>query len=483
MSRHISSRLMSLYLDERLDREERQEIEVHLSTCQDCEKELTPLKAARKLLVALPQVEESKGFDFEFRKKLNEESARRQKVPAYLDRLGEILERLRPGELRPAPVLVRATALVTITAFIIFTIFWSQLGAMPAVAFAKGDVEIYNSASNEWRYAREGMRLRPGDTIRVGLNSQANVESKRYEILLKEDTQLKAIDLDKAFTRSDRITYGLDRGKMLVATKKGFEKSRLKIDSPLAEVETSGTGFLVKVSPAKKKYQTWVGVLDGEVEVRSKIKLAGLPSEVSVGEGRATDVSPNSTPSQPRYLLEEEWKEVQEIYSIGEQPQIALLISMTPRRVRELLRPAALYISAEKTRPIPKEAVKIMAKINDAIVKEDKSKHLDAIHSLEDLIERHPDTKYNIQFLFFIAGYYYYIDKYDNSISTLDRIIDEYPYSKQISLALCAKGIIYEKGLKDRVNSASSYNAILTDYPQSLEAEEARTGLNRLKKQ
>jgi len=482
MSRHIDLKSISLYLDERLGREESRAVESHLSRCRYCQEELTSLKAAKRLLSALPQVEESEGFDFEFRKRLEEESARQEKAPAYHGRLKEVVKRLRPVALRPVPVLVRATALVTIAAFIVFTVFWSRFGAMPAVAFAKGDVEIYDSAGNQWRYAKEGMRLKPGDRIKVGSNSRANVESRGYEILLKEETELEALNLDNVFKKGNEITYGLDRGKMLVATKNEFGKSRFKIDSPLAEIEAGGTGFLVNIS-SKDRNRTWVGVLDGEVEVRSKIEVAGLPSEVLVEEGKATDILPDSPPSQPRYLLEEEWKEVQEIYSIGEQPQVALLISMTPRRVHELLRPAALYISAKKAKPLSKEAINIMAKINDAIAQKDKVKHLDAIRRLEDLIEKYPNSKYNIQFLFFIAGYYCYINEYDKSVSTLDRIIDKYPHSKQISLALCAKAIICEKGLKDTVNSASSYNSILTYYPQSLEAEEARAGLDRLKKQ
>jgi len=479
MSRHVNFKLMSLYLDERLSQEHKRLIGAHLSTCQNCKEELLSLKTTTNTLKSLPETKESEGFDFEFRQKLNEALAKSDQKQVY-GGFRSILEGLRPIILRPVPVLVKATALITVMAFLITSILWNQSAVTPAIASVQGEAEVYNSKTKQWGNAQKGTLLKKGDIIRVAKNSQITVESKRYALLLKEDTEVRAVGIEKPFGQSKGISYELDRGKILVATKKGFKDSKLKIGSPLAEVSVKGTGFLVDVSPLREN-KTWVGVLNGQVEVSSKIQLAGLSSKVLVGAGKATEIFSDSTPTTPRYLAEDEWKAVQEIYRIGEQPQVALLISMTPRRVHELLRPVGLYISDDKTKALPKELIKIIAQIDEAIVAESKQKHLDAIYSLENLIAKYPDSKYNIQFLFFIAKYYYYVNEYHKAISVFDHIIKEYPNSNLVSLALCAKGLIYEKGIKDPTNALLVYKAVLANYPNSLEVKEAAAGLMRLR--
>ena len=480
MSRHISSYQFSLYLDERVGGPEKGSIESHLSACQACRHNLSSLRTARDILRKSPPITESDGFDFEFRRKLNEELAMRNAAPVYQEKLEAVLEGLAAAILRPVPVLAKATALVTITAFLAVYMLWGQMGVAPAIASVDGQAQVYNLKDKQWHMARKGMRLKKGDVLKVGKNSQVNIESKKYGILLKEDTEIAAVCPEKPFGKSSEISYGLNKGRMLVATNKKYRDVRLKVESPLADVRVKGTGFLVNVSPAQSN-RTWVGVLDGKVEVGSRIKQAKGPSNILVEAGKATEVLPGAAPSAPRYLLEEEWNEVQEIYRVGEEPQVALLISMTPRRVNELLRPAGLYISAKKTKAMPKALVGIVSQINEAIIKKDKQKHLDALGSLEKLVNKHPSAKYDIQFLFFISGYYYYLDEYQKAASVLDRIISNYPASGLISLALCAKGIIYEKDINDPVKAAGAYKAVLARYPHSLEAKEAIAGLRRLK--
>lgn len=461
MSKHADINKLSLYLDGRLPQDESRLIDEHLAACAGCKDSFLSLKASKDMLANLPQAEASKALDSEFKKRL------------------EFEEDMRPAVSKPAPVFVKAVALVTAIAFLAVTVVWNNISVMPAIASIDGKAEIYRQKEARWRDAEKGMRLGEGDMIKVAGGGRVNIESKRYEIMLKENTEITASSLERRFKKDREITYGLGNGKVLVATKKGFEGSSLKIDSPAAEIEATGTGFMVNASSSSRN-KTWVGVLEGTVEVRPKIELARMPSGISLEAGKSTEVFAGSAPSEPRYLLEEEWKEVQEIYHIGEQPQVALLISMTPRRVHELLRPAALYISSKKADPVPEALIQIASRINKAIVSQDKAKHLDAIHDLESLIAEYPNPGYDTQFFFFIAAYYYYIDEYNSAISTLDGIINKYSSSNLTSLAHCAKGLIYEKDLQDPANAALSYRKILKDHPKSLEAEEARMGLKRL---
>ncbi|MBL7069720.1 MAG: tetratricopeptide repeat protein [Candidatus Omnitrophica bacterium] len=479
MLRHIDLKRLSSYLDGRIRTKEKELVGTHLTACKACREKFASLEIAKNAVGKFTELKESDGFDFEFRQRLNRELAKIGKRPAYREKIDEIINTLRSLPQSPVPVLLRGAAVITLTAFFMVFVLWNQMNALPAIASIDGEAAVYSSRDNEWQSAREGRRIRSGDILKVAGNSRVNIESKRYEIMLKENTEIKAIDPERAFRRSGNISYGLTKGKMLVATKRGFKNSTLKVDSPLAGIKAKSTGFMVDLSPQDGE-RAWVGVLDGKVEVESKIVLAGLPSKVVVESGKATEIRPNSAPTSPRYLLEREWEEVQEIYRIGEQPQVALLVSMTPRRVHELLKPAALYVSDKKAKAASRELVKIVTQVNEAIIKGDKKRHLDAIGNLERLIAKHPDQKYNAQFMLFIAAYYYYVDEYERSILTLDRFIKECPGSTLTSLALCAKGLIYERGLRDSANAATSYRTVLKDYPESLEAEEARSGIDRL---
>jgi hypothetical protein len=471
---------LSLYVDERLSQSEKGPVDAHISSCHACRERFLQLKATKALLRKIPQITESEGFDFEFKRKLDEELGR-QESPArvHRDSLKGTLDDLIFAVFRPAPALTKAAALVTLTAFLMVSVFWSQVGVSPAIASVEGQVKIYNAKSGQWQSARRGMKVKENDIIEVGRSSRVNIESKTCRVMLKEDTTAQAVNVEKPFGKTRGISYSLNRGKMLVATTRKFKNRGLAVRSPTAEIKARGTGFMVSVSPAEKA-RTWVGVLDGRVEVDSRVRTAALPSKVSVEAGKATEVFPDSAPSSPRYLLEDEWKEVQEIYRIGDESQVALLVSMTPRRARELLRPAGLYVSDKKTKAMPRALAGIIRQVNEAIINNDKQKHIDAVYSLEGLIQKYPDPRYNAQFLFFIAGYAYYVDDYQKAISILDRIAGEYPSSRLVSLALCAKGLIYEEDLKDPARAAAAYKAVLDDYPDSLEAEEASAGLTRL---
>lgn len=64
--------MLSLYIDNELDEQESNEIEKHLRTCEECNREYEDLLAIKKLLSETPQVELPLGFKEELHKKLVE---------------------------------------------------------------------------------------------------------------------------------------------------------------------------------------------------------------------------------------------------------------------------------------------------------------------------------------------------------------------------------------------------------------------------
>lgn len=70
MSCSEARELLSLYMDNMLDDEERMEVEKHLLTCDECKKELDSLVFVAKILKDLPEVELPELFDDRLREKL-----------------------------------------------------------------------------------------------------------------------------------------------------------------------------------------------------------------------------------------------------------------------------------------------------------------------------------------------------------------------------------------------------------------------------
>ena len=109
-----------------------------------------------------------------------------------------------------------------------------------------------------------------------------------------------------------------------------------------------------------------------------------------------------------------------------------------------------------------------------------KEKHMESIKEFEAIVNNYPNPKYDVQFLLFIASYYKDLGEYQNAIAIFERIVRNYPHSSLTSIAQCAIGIIYEEKLKDNDRAKAAYLKVLSNYPQSPEAEEATAGLGRL---
>ena len=362
-----------------------------------------------------------------------------------------------------------------------FTFLFSPI--YPTVSNVKGTVKVYRASRNEWIFANSSnsIKLAKGDILKTFSDGQADlIIPKLYHIRLKSDSEIK---LAKVISRavSGDIGYTLTQGKVFTHYNKYRRIGKtLSIDTPQAEASALGTDFMVASMPMMDR--TVVGVLDGVVKVGS----LGLPREnvntVFVRAGERTIVSQGSTPSKPSRLMEDELLEMEELYSIGIRPQVALLISTGPTRTRELLSGMPLYISTERRGALPERIEKIAKSFSQAMRERSKEKHIESVREFEDIVNKYPNPKYDVQFLLFIGAYYEYIGEDQMAINTFERIVRDYPASSLMSMAQCAIGIIYEEKLKDNDKARSVYQKVISNYPNSPEVEEASAGLSRLTK-
>jgi len=410
-------------------------------------------------------------------------------LPADFDlsfnrRLDEAISRKEAARIRLAPVLVKAIASIVLALAIGLASSRYFTLVSPAVIAAQGKVQIYDRQAMAWTDAGPSLELKKGDIIRTAKAAKLKIEVPGfYLMMLKENSEIEVSSLMRRGI-GGTAAFRLKRGRALIDIKKKLRLSRFKVRTPAAETKALGTKFVVDVTKKNKKDKTWVGVLDGEVEVTSTYlhpEYAGVDKTVVVKAGEKTEVISGLAPVFPERLLQRDWQIIQDLYQLGQIPQVSLLISTGKNRTRELLRPCPIYIQDKEPRTIPQELEEAVALVNEAVKAKDEQKHLEAIRKLEQIVTHYPDRRYNAQFLLFIGAYYNYIDYYEDAINSFQEVVDKYSNSTLASLAQAAIAIIYEEGLHDYKKAREAYNKVLYYYPDSPEVFIAEQALEAKK--
>ena len=375
--------------------------------------------------------------------------------------------------------LVGAAATLSVL-FFVYNYLFAALN--PYVCNATGTVKIYRSARNEWVMFENGRsRIGKDDIVKTFSDGGADLTIPNlYHIRMKTNTEIK-LALAGSRAIPGKTIYELAKGKVFTDKRHSGMREPFEICTPEARARALGTEFMVESIPELSR--TRVSVLDGAVRVTS-IKSDGLiPDDtVMVEAGEKTVVNKYAAPERPAVLLEDDLRELEELYRIGEKQQVALLISTGRGRTRELLSYTPLYISAGKPSFLPAKIEQIARQFSHAVKEGSKEDHLNSIKEFEEIVDRYSNPKYDVQLLLFIGAYYEYLNEHEKAIETFGRVVSRYPRSSLASIAQCAIAIIYDDALKDSRKAKESYGKVLSDYPKSPEAEEALAELEKLSK-
>ena len=376
----------------------------------------------------------------------------------------------------PLPMARSAALALAVCALFIFGYKYLFSPLYPVVLGMKGDVQIYRMGESRWITASsKKVKLYKDDFIRTAKRGEADVIIPGlYHLRMKPGSEL-IFKSTRSRISSKKIEFVLSEGKVFANYRKeGKNGKPFSVMTPEAALSVTGTDFMVETNMAAER--TWVGVLDGAVEVSG----LGESASVLVEAGEKTTVNNRRKPAKPSRLLEDELRQMEELYLIGEKPQVALLISTGKARSRELLSLTPLYIASEGKGTLPDEIRRIADTFNRAIESRSKEKHIETIKEFENLVDLYPNDRYDVQFLLFIGAYYEYLDEHLRAIEIFEKIIRKYPESNLLSLAQSAIGIIYEEKLQLPEKARLAYSKIITDFPNSPEAYEAESGLARL---
>ncbi|MBN1404988.1 MAG: tetratricopeptide repeat protein [Candidatus Omnitrophica bacterium] len=473
MNCNITIKAISRYADNDCTVKEFEKIESHLKECSRCRHILHNLQMLKSSLSSIAPVKESKGFDSAFFEKL-EKAGQKEKVQFSLNEmLKNTLSGMQDIFAIRAPVLVRVAASLVVTLSLLFGGYnYYTYANLPLVEGASGKADIYNARSREWVTAAANMRLRENDIIKTSQNGIVNIISRnKYAARVKEGSFITIAKLN-ILGHNHSTEFDVKSGRLMVNTADAFKGSNMLLKTAACRAKVVGTAFIIDVDETSGG-STWLGVLEGKVKVSSKGR------DVYVDAGQKTQTQLNSTPDMPTLLSDNEWKDVQELYQLGEKPQVAILISMQPDRVKELLRPAPLYILDSAPRAIPKDLDAIMHTINKAIGDNNVAAHRLSIENLERMVKVYPNARYNAQFMMFIGSYYYYLGDYEKAINSFEKVTRDYPANALSSLAQCAIGYIYDNDLKDKAKAAAAFEVLLKKYPDSIDAKVAREFLEK----
>ena len=322
-------------------------------------------------------------------------------------------------------------------------------------------------------------RLKEGDQFKTNGSNWVVIElNKGYRIQINPNSDVAVINL-KRHNLPGKTVLSLSKGQALISI--GDEINRkypLEIRTPNAFAKAMGTQFLVS-SPSANDRQSKISVLRGVVQVGSVIQNRQIiKSSVFVSSGEQTIVADNLSPLKPQAMVEQSRLELEELFQFSKKNRVILLLSMSPQRTRELLRPCAIYIRLESKYNLARDLEAIAKSIEEASENLDIQQHLEAAQAFEKAIEDQAGLD-RVPVLLFIGAYYSYLKQYEEAVRIFENIALEYPNSYFSSLSLMAAAILYDEKLHSSVKAVSLAHEILKKYPQSYEAAEATSLINR----
>ena len=170
--------------------------------------------------------------------------------------------------------------------------------------------------------------------------------------------------------------------------------------------------------------------------------------------------------------MDERRQELKDLFQVAKKNQLILLISMSENRVNELLEPALLYFIVENDREDLKQIPIVMAQIGKALQSGDIIQQEKAIGNLEQAIRNQKELD-QVSGLLYAGAYYYFLQKYDESVRVFEDVIKQYPKSSLRSLALMAAAKIYDENLNNPERALELTEEIIANHPKSYEAKPA----------
>lgn len=437
---HVTTDVVSRLIDDALDPHARASAERHLETCASCQATWDALSRVKTTLQALPAVEE--------------------RVGAAVPPLPVVVP--TPSWGFPAGLAVGAavSALVAVTV------------ALPA---ASPPVKVV-SPSPHHVVNSDGILdtdvVNPGTIVQTLRQERVDLEMPGH--LLLRLTPGTAVTWQQGhrswFDRRPKVIVNLMRGEILARTTGQFWGSRLEIRTPSATALVKGTAFAIGVDPARES--TTVKVLAGSVFLSPHLSHVG----VNVDAGQIGEIRAQHPPTPPTTVSRRERELLFETYRIGRDPLVAVVIGSGPERLKELLRPAPLYLSDRQHPALHGPLRRAVQALNTAILDEADRLPGSALRVLTVSLDGIEDRGLAVPLRLFAGACALRHGDTTAARWQFHEIVARYPKDPLASLALAAIGQIADE-VGDDALARETFRRLKTQHPNSPEATLARASL------
>lgn len=359
-----------------------------------------------------------------------------------------------------SPVSIAAIAAPALVACVI-GVFVFLKSDMPQVNILQGESVIQSASKTE--KADLHRNLKTGDRIKTGPDSWVVLEVENgYRIKVQPGTELTVKQLKPAFLNG-KTQFKLDKGQVLVSIGDQIHrKYPLEIMTPNAFARAMGTQFLVS-APVNNTAASQISVLKGVVQVGNDANT------VNIKQGEQTFVGKDKI-IRAETIVESKRLQLEEAFQFSKRNRAILLLSMSPDRYKQLLKPCAIYIRFEVRNATAVKLEQITQRIMEAQQKKDVVEHLVAVREMEAVI-RNQNQVEKVPLLLFVGAYYNSLKEYSHAVRIFTDVSLQFPNSSFASLALMAKARILETSLGKTAESKQITAQILRAYPDSPEAK------------
>ena len=173
------------------------------------------------------------------------------------------------------------------------------------ITFVKGIVEVKRAGSDKWIRASRNMPLNPGDIVRTGKNSYADLgcSSSEFAVAAGSEIQLRPLSIitvpDKTLKVEKKSLVRVNIDDAIRNVYSLFGKEEFEVETPSTSTSIRGTDFLVDVD---EEGNTTFLLNEGSILVKSKYDN----SEIILSSGQKVIVPINKTLSNPQELSEKD---------------------------------------------------------------------------------------------------------------------------------------------------------------------------------
>ena len=438
---HPKDELLSRHVDKALLFKEQVKLEQHLGGCSDCEMRLAAFGRVREVLKALPPL-----VDTPF-----PEPA----VPTFIPVI-------KPVVSWKAITAGLAVGVVLTVGIVTWRSIQSPIRVISSATAAVGPQGILQG------------KLRPGESVQTLAPGYVDLELPNNVLLrLQPGTTMtwQQVRQPLLFASRQKVIVNIMRGEILARTQEGFWGANLEVRTPSAHATVKGTAFSMRVDPGQD--QTTLKVLAGTVFF-SPLYLTQVGVEVQGGEISHIRGA-RRLPKLPKPLSSEERKALLEVYSIGGNSQLAeLVIGAGPERLKELLKPALLYLSDQSDFLLQPLFRKYVERLNASLLNGKMIGRKRNLQILEQGLKTLPNPELEVPLRLYVGAYYAHMDFPHRAQFHFQRIIERVPDHPLASLALAAIAQVAQKQLQDEALARESFQQLLAQYPNSPEAALAK---------